>query len=204
MRARQIMNKEHGKLSTDQFRDLVRVLPEVRGQMKELPKLLQAKAKRLDDLLGLEFHAWGHLYELPFIEQLGLLSDLVGFHGSLIEASESPDPQERVIRWAADQGELDLWYEANKDEIERKYLVWLCIVLQRNILSIMLYHQSMGALVEHVHQKDDDAFFKAVRVDRTVLTCPTFANRLAKAELLNDIDFLRHLRSGSASPFCVG
>jgi hypothetical protein len=43
----------------------------------------------------------------------------------------------------------------------------------------------------------DDAFFKAVTIDRTVLSCPTFATRLARAEFFGEKQFFLHLRKAT-------
>lgn len=43
-------------------------------------------------------------------------------------------------------------------------------------------------------------FFKAVRLDRSIITCPTFALRMARAELENDKSFFLHLRSALKGP----
>jgi hypothetical protein len=60
----------------------------------------------------------------------------------------------------------------------------------------MLYHRTICDLVKSVRDKGDEAdddFFKAVKIDRTVMTCKTFAKRIAKAELLSDKKFFAHL-----------
>lgn len=194
------MEKEFGKLTNEQFYRLVHLLPEIRHSSKELTELARSKQERLDELLGPKDYCWGSIYEFPFIEQIALLFVILGMHEPLRAAATDEDPQERVLEWAEDGGTLDQWYAAHEAELDKRYLLWLAVILQRNILSIMLYHQSMGALVESVRQGDDSAFFKAVRVDRTVLTCPTFADRLAKAEFTNDRNFLRHLRSAIKGP----
>lgn len=192
--------KEYGKLTHSQFSELVSRLPEVRGQMKELPELMRSKKEKLHEILGGNNFSWGRIYEKPFLEQMSLLFLILGFHIPLHEAALSDDPQEEVLRWGDEASAFDQWYEANQHRIETKQLLWLAIVLQRNILAIMLYHKSMGALVEEVRQGSDDALFKAVRVDRTVMLAAPCADRLSRAELLNDKDFLMHLRSAIKGP----
>lgn len=194
------MEKEFGKLTHDQFATLVSRLPDVRGQMRELPELMRQKTSKFQELLGAEDYSWGDIYALPFLEQMAWLFVLVGLHIPLHEAAQSPDPQEAVSRWGNADSPLDAWYETRKNDIEWKHLLWLTVVLQRNILSIMLFNQSMGALVESVRQGDDEALYKAVRIDRTVLLASPCADRLSKAELLNDKDFFRHLRSALKGP----
>lgn len=194
------MKKELGKLTLDQFSRLVGHLPEVREQMHDLPLFLRQNSTRVSELLGEGHYSWGSIYEKPFLEQLATLFVQIGLHIPLQEAVQSEDPQGAVLRWSEDERMLDGWYEANKADIQWRQLLWLSIVLQRNILAIMLYHQSMGALVEAVRGGDDAAFFKAVRIDRTVLLAPTCADRLSRAEMTADRTFLQHLRSAIKGP----
>ena len=119
---------------------------------------------------------------------------MLGLQKPIHEIAKSTAPQQALIEASENGGKLDQWYEVNKENIEVKHLIWLVIVLQRNILSIMLFHQSLGALVEQVKRGSSEAFFKAVSVDRSILTCPTFADRLSLAELKNDKQFFIHLR----------
>lgn len=48
--------------------------------------------------------------------------------------------------------------------------------------------------MQDVRSGDDNAFFKAVRIDRSILTCPTFAARLARAEFRHESGFFKKLR----------
>lgn len=129
-----------------------------------------------------------------------MLFVLTGLNAPLSEVAKSDDPQEAALAWSDDGGPMDQWLDAHGDGIDKKHLIWLAVVIQRNILSIMLYHKSMGALVDLVRQGDDQALFNAVRIDRSVLVAAPCADRLSKAELLNDKLFLRHLRSAIKGP----
>lgn len=128
---------------------------------------------------------------------------LLGMNGLLRDAASSADPEARVLQWGQNGGELDQWFDANKDTLEKRCLIWLVVVLQRNVLSIMLHHRPLSSFVEEVRQGregSDDAFFKAVRLDRSILSCSTFSDRLARAELLQEKDFFLRLRSALKGP----
>ena len=103
-------------------------------------------------LLDENMHSWSEIYELSFVEQLAYLFVLLDMQKPILEIAASTAPQQALIQASENGGKLDQWYELNKDNIEKKHLLWLVIVLQRNILSIMLFHQSIGALVEQVRQ----------------------------------------------------
>lgn len=193
------MVNENTKLSPKQFGDLAKKLPEIRSQNRELAELIKSKPHRVKEVLG-ECYSWADIYELSFVEQLAYLLVSLGLQKPIHEIANSTSPQQAMIEAAEDCGMLDQWYELNKDNIEKKHLIWLVIVLQRNILSIMLFHQSIGSLVEQVKQGSNEAFFKAVSVDRSILSCPTFADRLSLAELRNDKAFFIHLRKALKGP----
>ncbi len=196
------MEKHLGKLTLDQFREVVKKLPEVRGQAEEFPRLLKEREEKLKEILGAGYY-WAGIYERSFREQIAFLMILMGWQGFLKEAASAGDPQARAFEMFADAAEIDQWYEINEETLEKRRLIWLVVVLQRNVLSIMLFHRPLSAFVDEVRrggEGSDEAFFKAVRVDRSILSCPTFSDRLARAELLNDKDFFIHLRSALKGP----
>ena len=195
-----LADKEFGRITHDQFNHLVRTLPELRGQHAELTDLCREKSDKLDEILGPFAQTWAAVYEFPFFEQIALLFVILGMHEPLLEAWRSDDPFEEYTHWTDEGGTLDAWYEHNEDTVSKKHLLWLAIVFQRNILSIMLFHCSMGHLVERARAGDDDAFFHAVEVDRAVLGCPTFTDRLARAELTGDKHFFIRLRKAIRGP----
>ena len=118
----------------------------------------------------------------------------------ITRAAGTTEPQKTLLDMCKDGEEFDKLYEQNKDKIDKKHLIWLVMVMQRNILSIMLFHQSLGALVEQVRNGSNEALFKAVSIDRSILSCPTFSDRLSYAELTNDKDFFIHLRKALKGP----
>lgn len=187
------------KLTPDQFSHLIQKLPEIRSQKHELAELAKSNPVRIKEILG-EYCSWSNIYELSFVEQLAFLFVLLDVHKPIIEASKSSDPRQAIMDISSEGGELDNWYEKNEDKINKKHLLWLALIMQRNVLCIMLFHQSLGALVDEVRNGSDEAFFKAVSVDRSILSCPTFADRLSRAELINDKQFFIHLRKSLKGP----
>lgn len=194
------IEKEFGKLTPDQFRRLVRTLPELRKQRGELADVMRSNPKRLGEFLGSDGHNWASLYELPFVQQIGTLIVWAGLQEPVKALAKADDPQESALNLFADASELDRLLEANPDENKNKYMIWLATVLQRNILSIMLFHCSIGHLVQCAREGDEDSLFHAVEVDRASLGCQTFTDRLARAELTNDKHFFLRLRKALKGP----
>lgn len=193
------MQKEYGTLSLDQFQRLIRKLPEARREMSELPSLIKsASPERLDELLG-DGLLWAIVYELPFIQTIALLFATLGRAKKLVEISQAADPHEEILKWV-DTDELEDWSGGEGGEFEIKDILGLTVVMQRNILSIMLFHRTLCALVDEVRHGEDDSLFLAVRVDRSMVGCPTFASRISRAELENDKPFFLRLRSALKGP----
>ena len=85
-------------------------------------------------------------------------------------------------------------------EDERRELVKTTLLLAlgtltatSNYLSLMIHGRTLCRLVEDSRNGDDDAFCRAVQIDRTVLNLPYFRERMIRAQLCNDPDFLSHL-----------
>ena len=171
--------KEDGKLTVDQFRQLIQKLPEVRREMREVQELVRGRSEEwFKEFFG-EEAAWASIYEWSLAEQIAWLILALGRRAKLMEMGESSDPQEALLTWSKTD-ELDDWKGGEWGIFEKKHILGLVVALQRNILSIMLYARSMGALVEEVRQGEDDSLFLAVRVDRTVVACPPIADRIAQ------------------------
>jgi hypothetical protein len=90
------------------------------------------------------------------------------------------------IEWAGGHG--GIYTEAD--------LLGTTHAFQNSWRSMSIYGHFLNDIVKKVRNgedEDDDAFFNALRIDRTILTCPTFAARLARAEYFGEKDFMRRL-----------
>jgi hypothetical protein len=83
---------------------------------------------------------------------------------------------------------------------------WLMfMVFFHEILSIVVHGQRMTRLVAQAMGGDDNAFVKAVQVDRSVLaSIPYFSERRQKAELAGEAEFLNKLNYRLTSPTLRG
>lgn len=93
------------------------------------------------------------------------------------------------------------WESANEEEREhavtRDTLLLYTLVTQFfHYCGIMTFGRSLCDLVEDAITGDDGAFYKAVQIDKTTLySIPYFRERLARAQLSYDFDFLQKLSS---------
>jgi len=117
----------------------------------------------------------------------------------LSEISKSLDPNQAAFDWIGND-DIDDWNGGEGGIYQKKHIIGLTVALQRNILSIMLFHRTLDKMVEEVRAGKVASLFQAVRLDRSIVACPTFADRIAKAELENDKPFFIHLRSAMKGP----
>ena len=189
-------SKEYLKLSEDQFKRLIRTLPDLRRESAAMQVRLQDTApERLRELIG-ECPWWAGYYEMSFGEALGWLVFILGKGEWIREVTQSPDPEEAVL------AEIDSSSEWGPGEgFTESDLFGAMLALQRNIVSIFLYGQSICGLLEDARQNEGDGpLFKAIRVDRSVVTCETAAVRISRAEALGEKQFFVRLKSAMKGP----
>jgi hypothetical protein len=90
---------------------------------------------------------------------------------------------------------LSMGSEGQKQaEIQLYMMLYSMMTLIHNYFALLTYGRRIWDLVEDAKSGDDDAFLKAVRVDRTVLFgIPYFQKRLVRAQVGKDPDFHRKL-----------
>lgn len=191
------MEKEYGKLTADQFKAFVGKLPELRAQQGEMSALLKDLPREKFRKLMSDGVNWAEIYEGSFAEHIAICVVAFGLVKRLKEIGQSPDAQQAI---------LDTWDQEILEQdiptiLEPGELVGLAYSLQRTVLSIMLYQRSISGLVQEVRDSDSmDSLFKAVRVDRAVVGCPTIAEKIARAEMRQDKRFFLNLRNALKGP----
>lgn len=190
-------NKEFGALSLEQFKKLIDRIPELLDEGRRLRvDIASLPSERLDELFGVDFE-WSWVYELPFVEHVALLVVMFGMHGMLTAANSSADPQQCILSEIG----ADEWEVSVGDGVPFPLAAALIIALERTIGSISTYQRSLSSLVQAVRDHDDTrALFMAVRLDRTIVSCPTIASRIARAEVTDDGDFFKGLRNALKGP----
>lgn len=191
------MQKDFGKLTTDQFCAFIGKLPEVRRQRDELGRLLADLPEEKFDTFGGNGFNMSPVYECSFAEHIAIVVVAFGRAKWLLDLANAPDPQRAVFeQWAIEGDEV-----VPHSSFQPQSLIGLAFTLQRTILSVMLFQRSMSGLIQEVRENDDmDALFNAVRVDRSVVSCPTIAYRIARAQMRNDKRFFLRLRNALKGP----
>lgn len=189
------MAKEYGKLTADQFRQLIGTLPEVRSQGAEFAEALSKAPKEKLDAILVGGYNWGEIYEYSFFEHVSIAVLAFNYAATLSAAVASDDAQQYVL------DRMEPTDETVHPAFEQQDLLGLAFSLQRTILSVMLFQRSLSGLVQDVREDGNlDSLFNAVRVDQTVMSCTTFADTIARAEIRQDKRFFLRLRNALKGP----
>lgn len=122
------------------------------------------------------------------------------------EISEAMDyiklPQSPV-EWKAARDEAAKWPEDERKVIEKQGAFFWCFFFSHffNTLSLMVHGTKMTSLVPRAIAGDDDAFLKAVQIDRMLLLHhPYFCDRKARAQSEGETAFLSKLAYRESKP----
>lgn len=189
-----------GKISSD---DLALFLTISDSFLREANEAKSIFLEKSDDLSapGSAKPSWCHLYELPLLQHA---MQVVAMFGSqdVIQRLAGSDNQIREAKSLIDQAsaEIDAW-EPSPDESEQlrqslPSIYALAFSLTSTFRSLMTYGVYLNDLIAVVRQGGEDAekaLMSAVRVDPTVVGCPSVIAYISQRTLLEDRKFLRRL-----------
>ncbi|WP_157826853.1 hypothetical protein [Macromonas nakdongensis] len=195
------MKKEYGKLTPAQFAELIQFVPTLLKLIDDLGKhMASVSGSRFDDVMTGDYGDYCHIYETPFIHHLSVVIVALNRHGDVHAMSGASDPQEAVLEVlrTLDQVEDDRPLHEAFDESTALALIY---ALGRTVISISTYGRSISGLLDDVRERNDQgALFKAVRMDRAVIGCPTAMRLISRAQLRDNKAFFKRLRSALAGP----
>ncbi|GAB3499484.1 hypothetical protein GCM10027399_24880 [Curvibacter fontanus] len=195
------MPKGYGKLTADQFREFIQIIPDVFATLRDTnERLASTPAAKFDSVMSGDYGSYSAVYELPFSQHLSMLIVALNRQGDVNEIAVSPDPQEAVLDLLRRRDEIEddkPQHEAFSDS----EVVALCYSLGRTMQSMATYGRSISSLLQDVRENSNhDSLFKAIRMDRTVIGCPTAMKHIAKAQIRDNNAFFKKLRSALVGP----
>lgn len=194
------MSKEYGKLTAEQFQELIRFLSPVLEMMREMNVHLESvPAAKFNGVMIGDYGLYSHVYELPFIDHLSLVLLALNRQNEVKEMALSPDPQESVLAMLrAGDGVED---KPHNEAFEKAGVVALVYSLGRTMQSMTTYGRTISSLIQDVRDNNNqDSLFKAIRIDRAVIGCPSAMQMIARAQIRNNKAFFKHLRAALAGP----
>lgn len=197
-------------ITADALRTFLDLWPVISEEAEDAQRML---IQDKDKLFGneTEFLAWCFLYELPIKQHVAAVNE------GTLEGYAKIIQKEQVDAWykqlvstpgqiAALPGvlsQIDQHFdtqEVTKAEAQEMLsTLATCLGLSLslyNSLRCVLYHGCfLNDLIERVRKQDDKALFEAIRIDPTVIGCPSVNVRISKAMLLQDTPFFKQLKA---------
>lgn len=146
--------------------------------------------------------AWSHLYELPILQHATQGVELLGGVEFIQQISKSQN-QIQFMQDAlnAFDAEMDAWEPnfAEKEEMRKSlaaiFAFSYSLMLSFRSLKIFgLYLNDLVAIVRDGGSRSEKALLAAVKIDQTILACPTINAYVSQRVLLSDDQFLKRLR----------
>lgn len=190
-----------GGLKLSSLKKLRALFPKILKMGEEARALVKANRDKVEGMLPPDF-SWAELYELNIKEMNILALAAMGFLDKLVQAAHaglelnqflleeaicSSQDEDEEVEWSGGHG--GLFTKADVFAVQHaNQTAMRCLGIYGHYLNDFV------GMVRKGGDGSDDAFFMAVTIDRTVLTCPTFAARLARAEFFDEKRFFLHLR----------
>ncbi len=190
-----------GGLNLSSLKKFRLVFPKGRQLFEEVRALSRAKRDNVESHLSPDF-AWAELYELN-IKEMNILSlAAMGLLDMLIQTAQTGSDLnqfiiEETIRSSETENEGGTWSGGHEGQFTEAdmFAVYYANIYSMRCLGIYgHYLNDLVSIVGKGGEGSDEAFFKAVTIDRSVLTCSAFAARLARAEFFDDKKFFLRLR----------
>ena len=195
-----MIKKPYGNYTLDQLKQFTDLVRESRNMAPELEKVMQEiNPQKLNTILGNNF-SWFLFYELSFNEHIQAGMQILDWQDAIKPSTQSDDPQQYVFNFFNNLDPDKDWQGGYNGLFELRDLVGLVVSIFRTIKSIMIYQKSLSKLIEEVRQGNEKALFDAVRIDRTMLACPSIIHFISMAELKDDNKFFLSLKSALKGP----
>lgn len=194
------MKKEYGKLTADQLQEFVQLLPELFAMARGVDKhLASVGAEKFDSVMVGDFGDYSQVYERPLAAHVARVAVALNRQDDVGAITASPDPQEAALDALRNRDKDD-----DKPENEAftvTEVMALAYSLSRTLQSMATYGRSISSLLQDVRETGNhDSLFKAIRMDRTVIGCPTAMRYIAKAQIRSDNKFFKHLQASLKGP----
>ncbi|WP_027949880.1 hypothetical protein [Haliea salexigens] len=188
-----MVSKEFGRYSAADLLALTQQLRSVESDLAELRGFMTSLPGGFAEHLTPPFF-WATFYKVPFLDLVAWQLKLLSLESKFAEVAQTSDPHVAILSQLKG-------FEPEVDPENAKYILGIAMALRGNLRSMCFYSKSLEELTKEVEKGNDGAFFDAILIDRTILTCPPFADRMALAEYQGDEEFFqkvsKRLRQGA-------
>jgi hypothetical protein len=196
------INKQYGKLSADDLRILLSLLPMLE---KEHLEMIQLRDEKLTKIFpeNSPMPTWCHFYEMPHAHHFDIILTHLGAAEDLTTIFKSDNPATNLDSYIKNQ-DYDKGEDFESTPEELPILLQSLLALTHSLIyslrSLMIHGQYINQLVaiaresNTTQKKKDNALLQAINIDTSVIGCSTAIKRISRAVLMDDVVFLKALK----------
>jgi len=186
--------------SLQELKEYVKHLDDLFVDVDRLETLCKSEPSK-SECLKLAGSEIGILYEQPFHENEMVAYGLPEIREHLPEVEQAENRYEKA--WVLKEiPPPDFLKEGGSQAEKAKFYAYVYTAV-KNARAIRIFGVPINYMVQLVREDRDikhKAFMDAVRLDPAVISCPTFANKIAFEDLAGDLEFQRKLGNCFRSP----
>lgn len=190
-----------GRLSSNDLRLVLSFLPMFESEAAQATALVKEKSEKVFTGNFAKVR-WCHLYELPFPQHLTQCTTALGFADDQKEIAAAPNHIEAVAaKLQCMDAEIDeVCASASQEELDQfresiPIRLALTTSLYNSFRCLLAFGCYLNDLIAQARAGDDEqALFNAIRVDPTVVGCPTAITYISRAVLVEDERFMGKLK----------
>lgn len=191
---------QFGRLSVGDIRLVLSFLPLLEREAAEGRALVKEAGKSLFSGSFSKVY-WCNCYELPFLDHLARYIAALELVEDVEKIASAPNHIEALgdlLRGM--DAEIDAAFEsATQEELEQfresiPVLLALATSVLHSLRCLLIFGCYLNDLIAEARAGDESALFKAIRIDPTVVGCPTAIVYISRAVLVDDKRFLGKLK----------
>lgn len=197
-------NNSYNKFKSDDLRLLLTQIDIFDKEVAEVSLDLSMRQHEYTNINQAEL-CWAQLYEKPFNECLAMFFVLNGMSEDIKSAAESEDKLQALNEISEKiDPRLDSILNSISDIEGQKQFITsnasLSILFINSLRSLMIYGQYIYELIETSRESTDfkladKALIQAIKIDASVVGCPTALNRISRAVFFSDHKFLKKIQN---------
>jgi len=181
--------------SLEELKEFITLFPLFEQLSSELTTEIHTSPDKVFEMLTPPYY-WSEIYEFSFIEHAIIVLYLSGHLSEFSDLAQKDHPYSEIITHAKSSNP-EIFPEVEDDP---KYVIGGMMALSKSIQSVHHYGIPLNNQVQRVKEGSDQALFDAVRIDRSIISNPTIADRITTAELLSETEFFESLKLSLNGP----
>ena len=189
--------KEYGKLTQDDIKLILPLLPQLEEVRGELQDLIAKKPEKFAKKFLTTGFVWAHLYEVPFLQLLFAFLAVAGVDKDVARIAAQDEPIKALLGFVHEIQDTD-WTGGSGGKFTHGDFLGYLQAIVGNLDCLVIYGSYLNDLLADAQKGDIDALFKAIRIDPSVVTGPTARNLISFSVIAGEPGFIDEVRKAMA------